>query len=158
MKVATGDRTYPFLEELRKGAEAAKRIVARVSDAHQRSENVYLTQCLLRRVGDWKGHRPETFGALLLEQMLRITKGDVERLYQVCLFEKVLLCCKEVTAGEEEPIGTQALGGKTITRRCPLLLKGRIFVSNVIRAVMQTPEEGGKWQSYSFRQLTCAES
>ncbi|TFK20949.1 hypothetical protein FA15DRAFT_682330 [Coprinopsis marcescibilis] len=151
IKVATGDDTYPHLESLKQGAEAASRITAKINEAHRRADNEQIVKSLAKRITDWKGHHLENFGELLLEDVFVVTKSDIDREYHVFLFEKIILCCKEALAQPPNVRGKNAKtnssilkkqpapptpGGQSIAQRdTPLLLKGRIFLGNVTQAV-----------------------
>ena len=115
-----------------------------------------LVRELQDRVEDWKGHDLEKFGDLFLEDHFTVTKADQPREYHVFLFEKMMLCCKEVVPERKEKKGSKtqsmlrkeksasktALGGDK--RR--LALKGRIFVSNINRAMVMPIDPIGESQ------------
>ncbi|KIL62552.1 hypothetical protein M378DRAFT_165578 [Amanita muscaria Koide BX008] len=150
---ATSSSTYPYYEELKKGSEAAKRIADRINEAQRRAENDQTVKNLQSRVEDWKGHHIANFGDLLVDDIFLVTKSDVDREYHVFLFEKIILCCKEV------PLSAQNLskkGGKSNSllkrqntplasplpvpapnqkKNTPLVLKGRIFLGNVTQVI-----------------------
>jgi cell division control protein 24 len=150
---ATSATTYPHFEELKKGSEAAKRIADRINEAQRRAENDQTVKNLQARVEDWKGHHIANFGELLLDDIFLVTKSDVDREYHVFLFEKIVLCCKEVPPNAQNlsrkgaksnsllkkqstpfpsPMGGPIPSQKKST---PLVLKGRIFLGNVTQAV-----------------------
>ncbi|KAJ2930290.1 hypothetical protein H1R20_g6811, partial [Candolleomyces eurysporus] len=151
IKVATGDETYGYLDELKKGSDAVLRITAKINEAHRRADNEQIVKSLAKRITDWKGHHLENFGELLLEDVFVVTKSDIDREYHVFLFEKIILCCKEAPqqppnarggkssknnviskkATPPTPVGAQSLA----SRDTPLLLKGRIFLGNVTQAI-----------------------
>jgi cell division control protein 24 len=98
-------------------------------------------------VENWKGYILSNFGELLLHDVFFIMKNNVERVYRVFLFEKILLCCKEVPL---TPTGLKKVSKKFWKQsvRAPLsssggqwqpkkdttlLLKGRIFMWNITR-------------------------
>lgn len=111
---------------------------------------------------DWKGHHIANFGELLLEDIFLVTKSDVDREYHVFLFEKIILCCKEVPPnaqngikkpGKNNPLlkkqaapAPLPLQGATqgSRRTTPLVLKGRIFLGNVTQAISVQPKTGGR--------------
>jgi len=147
---------YPYYGELQEGLASAKRITDRINEAQRRAENEQTVKALEHRVEDWKGHHLSNFGSLLLDEVFPVTKGEVDREYHVFLFEKIILCCKEAGPGAAAST-TGRKGGKSnsilkknasaaeraaaagflITgkkRNTPLLLKGRIFLSNVTSA------------------------
>ena len=151
IKVATGDEIYSYVEELRKGSEAAHRITAKINEAHRRADNEQIVKSLAKRITDWKGHHLENFGELLLEDLFVVTKSDIDREYHVFLFEKIILCCKEFIPqgpaakkvnksnsilkkpGVPAPLSIPG-GPNGKKRNTPLLLKGRIFLNNVTNA------------------------
>lgn len=82
-----------------------------------------------------------------------MTKSDVDREYHVFLFEKIILCCKEVPPNAQNgskkigkngsllkkqgtPAPLTLQGAATSSRKTtPLVLKGRIFLGNVTQAM-----------------------
>lgn len=117
---------------------------------------------LRNRVEDWKGHDVKHFGPLVLEDTFAVIKNDSERDYHVYLFEKIILCCKEVGPGAGGSISSVGSGaGGSISgasgrsekknsksnsmlrkptnarKKTTLQLKGRIFITNVLGATHQ---------------------
>ncbi|CAA7260588.1 unnamed protein product [Cyclocybe aegerita] len=150
---ACSPATYPHLDELKQGSDAAKRITDKINEAQRRAENEQTVKSLHTRIDDWKGHHLENFGELLLDDVFVVTKSDIDREYHVFLFEKIILCCKEAIA--QPPKGAKGVakngsilkkqlappplalpgGVGTPQKNTPLLLKGRIFLGNVTQAV-----------------------
>ena len=144
---AAANSDYPYYEELQRGLEAAKRVTDRINEAQRRSENLQTVASLEARVEDWKGHHLSNFGELILEDIFMVTKMDIDREYHVFLFEKIILCCKEVlpqTNGgtirkssksnsilKKQPASLPSGAGPSRKKNTPLLLKGRIFLNNV---------------------------
>jgi len=82
-----------------------------------------------------------------------VTKSDVDREYHVFLFEKIILCCKEVPLNapngskktgkngsllkkQAAPAPLSLQGSAPSSRKTtPLVLKGRIFLGNVTQAM-----------------------
>lgn len=143
---------YPYIDELKAGVAAAKRITDKINEAQRRAENYATVKNLESRVEDWKGHHISNFGNLLLDDVFSVTKSEVDREYHVFLFEKIILCCKEyltpaVTgrkAGKSNSILKKPASpapailsgaGSSKKKTTPLLLKGRIFLNNVTQAV-----------------------
>lgn len=137
---------YPHHDELRRGLEAAKRITDRINEAQRRSENLQTVDSLEARVEDWKGHHLSNFGDLILDDIFMVMKMDIDREYHVFLFEKIILCCKEVQPTQAITSGRKGSKSNSILkkqpmylpggvgarkRNTPLLLKGRIFLNNV---------------------------
>jgi cell division control protein 24 len=107
------------------------------------------------RVEDWKGHAITNFGELILDDIFMVTKSDVDREYHVFMFDKIILCCKEVMSmpmsarkmsksnsilkksAPVPPTPTSLPGGvgAPTKKNTPLLLKGRIFLTNVTQAI-----------------------
>lgn len=129
-----------------RGSESAKRIINKINEAQRRNENEEIVKNLVGRVADWKGHHVENFGDLLLHDSFLVTKSDIDRNYLAFLFEKILVLCKEVTP----PVNKKKKGSNILKRtpdpstliaatapfqqKTPILLKGRIFIANVISA------------------------
>lgn len=153
MKHATPE-TYPYCDELKEGYAASQRIAERINEGQRREENRATVRALEQRVEDWKGHALTNFGELLLDEVFTVTKSDVDREYHVFLFEKIILCCKEMVpvpqsarkVGKSNSIlkkqsmpsplpGAAPSLLKKKDSSTPLLLKGRIFLTNVTQAV-----------------------
>ncbi|CAE6379082.1 unnamed protein product [Rhizoctonia solani] len=154
--------TYPHYDELQQGYQVAKRIADQANETIRKVDNRNTVKALEGRVDDWKGHQLHNFGELLLEDIFIVTKAEVDREYHVFLFEKIILCCKEVVAMDPRKAGTigkvgksgsllkkqqslgpggmpsPALGGGS-KKKTPLLLKGRIFLNNVTKTVTGKP-------------------
>lgn len=151
---ATSTSEYPYFDELKRGSEAATRILVRINEAQRRAENEQTVKSLHSRIDDWKGHHLENFGELLLDDIFVVTKSDIDREYHVFLFEKIILCCKEAPSSQV-PNGRNKVGksnsilkkqpapppltlpggvGPPAKKDTPLLLKGRIFLGNVTQA------------------------
>ncbi|SPO36813.1 related to CDC24 - GTP/GDP exchange factor for Cdc42p [Pseudozyma flocculosa] len=134
----------PRYGELEEGLQVIRRITDNVNETSRLQENAQLVKELEWRVEDWKGHNIKTFGQLLLSDTFMVAKSDTEREYQVYLFEKILLCCKEVVpnnakkGGKNASLlkqkGAPALSAKDKRSKTMLQLKGRIFINNVTGA------------------------
>lgn len=102
-----------------------------------------------------EGHDLALFGDLILHDTFQVLKSEVEREYLVYLFQKIILCCKEVTQNGKAKVsksnsvirksasssapGTGGAGSSQVGRKeTPLQLKGRIFINNVISATPST--------------------
>lgn len=54
------------------------RINGQINEAIRRSENIEIVKDLEGRVEDWKGHKLEHFGELLLHGQFSVIKGDAK--------------------------------------------------------------------------------
>ena len=123
-------------KDLGEGAEKTRSILVQANEAIAKEARIEAVGELQHRVEDWKGHKIDHFGELLLYGNYTVLKGEgakeVEREYKVYLFERILLCCKEINPnkpknkmlGQNKPIVDKK--GKP-----KLQLKGRIFMQNV---------------------------
>ncbi|KAN0065399.1 Guanine nucleotide exchange factor for Cdc42p [Thecaphora frezii] len=138
----------PRYAELEEGLQVIRRITDNVNETSRLQENAQLVKELEWRVEDWKGHNIKTFGLLLLSDTFMVAKSDTEREYQVYLFEKILLCCKEVLPtnskkGSKNNSLLKQKGGVPIASKdkrakTTLQLKGRIFINNVTGAFVNS--------------------
>lgn len=110
-----------------------------------------MVDALKSRIKDWRGYHLTQFGELLLDDVLAITKSDVDREYHVFLFEKIILCCKDASLRNggkssrllkeqgKTPLTPNIIEDAAVARKrmTPLLLKGRIFLNNVTGALPQ---------------------
>lgn len=164
--------TYPHYSELEQGIAVAKRIADQANETQRKVENRTTVKALEQRVEDWKGHHLPNFGELLLDDVFLVTKAEVDREYHVFLFEKIILCCKEIVPMDSKKAGTMSKVGKSNSlllkkqqmgagpstpylpppsggkKKTPLLLKGRIFLNNVTKTVPVQPSEFPSIPSY----------
>ncbi|KAG8530920.1 uncharacterized protein KY384_004277 [Bacidia gigantensis] len=137
------------------GISAATSILNRANEAVSREQRLDAVRDLQERVDDWKGHRIDHFGDLLLYGAYTVVKGEgskeVEREYKVYLFEKILLCCKEFNLSKQK---NKMLGNsKTLVdkRGKPKLqLKGRIFMQNVTDVLTISKADKGSYTIQIF--------
>lgn len=133
--VKHSDPKMPYYIELQDGYASSKRVVDRVNETTRREGNRQAVVDLGRRVEDWKGHDITTFGELLLQETFFVIKNDSEREYNVYLFERIILCCKESGSSGKKSSKSNSILKKPATRKpTNLQLKGRIFVNNVTGA------------------------
>ncbi|CAZ83580.1 unnamed protein product [Tuber melanosporum] len=122
-------------QNLHQGLEAIENINRKINEAIRKSENAEVVKDLEGRVEDWKGHKLEHFGELLLHGQFSVIKGDpkgdVEREYYIYLFERILLCCKEVGKDKKQNRAIGVGRPRQGKKRTMLQLKGRIFMQNV---------------------------
>jgi cell division control protein 24 len=143
--------------EVEAGMEASTTILMAANAAIDREERNQAMAELNQRVEDWKGHRLESFGDLLLNGTYQVIKGDSsspkdqerevfqfmnisrkqadDAKYKIYLFEQILLCCKEMNTNKQKNkvLGKNVLDPKG---RPKLQLKGRIFMQNVTDTIV----------------------
>lgn len=146
----------PWYEELAVAQPVVRRITDKVNETSRMQDNLRAAKDLEERVEDWKGHTMRAFGSLLHFDTFLVCKGDSEREFRVYLFERILLCCKDVASGPLSGSGIAALSsgsargrsknnallkqqrqnsvstGSRKDARSPLQLKGRIFMNNIV--------------------------
>ncbi|CAJ2511709.1 Uu.00g073340.m01.CDS01 [Anthostomella pinea] len=116
------------------GISAAERVLKKANEAVDRDLLDEALEELVRRVDDWKSHKVEQFGRLLLHGVYTVVTGrsEQEKDYEIYLFECILLCCKEVQPNKSKDKKEK---NKSITKvrnkNNKLQLKGRIFMTNV---------------------------
>ncbi|KAH9908189.1 Pleckstrin homology domain-containing protein [Xylariomycetidae sp. FL2044] len=117
------------------GIEAAERVLKKANDAVDRDLLDEALEDLIRRVDDWKNHRVEQFGRLLLHGVYTVVTGrtEQEKDYEIYLFECILLCCKEITPNKSKDKKDKKDRSvpKVRNKNNKLQLKGRIFMTNV---------------------------
>ncbi|KAH9460946.1 hypothetical protein MJO28_009910 [Puccinia striiformis f. sp. tritici] len=155
----------PYYDELKEGLASITRVTDAVNETTRQRENELAVNDLKERVEDWKGHDLVTFGALVLEDTFTVVKNDSEREYHVYLFERIILCCKEVGIKLDKKASKQSMslkknsqinnsnanGGK---RKNTQQLKGRIFIANVMSATPRPVPPGSPHQHQNLLQVT----
>ncbi|BGP19839.1 hypothetical protein JCM10213_003148 [Rhodosporidiobolus nylandii] len=126
---------FVYYDELKAGLESIMRVTDKVNEEKRRLDNQQAVADLANRVEDWKGHDIASFGELLLQETFVVIKSENEREYNVYLFERIILCCKEVGAvGKKDKKSNSILKRPPSQRINKLQLKGRIFVNNITGA------------------------
>ncbi|KAK4120641.1 hypothetical protein N657DRAFT_658303 [Parathielavia appendiculata] len=125
--------------DLSAGIEAAERVLQKANEAVDRDLLDEAVEDLISRVEDWKNHRVDQFGKLLMHGVYTVItgNGDQEKDYEIYLFQCILLCCKEVVPGKskDKKDKTRSTGPKVRNKNAKLQLKGRIFMTNVTDVV-----------------------
>ncbi|RIB18608.1 hypothetical protein C2G38_2036762 [Gigaspora rosea] len=145
------DKEDKYYDEIKCGLYAIKRVADRVNETRRQQENAAVVKDLERRVEDWKGHKIEQFGELLLEDVFTMSKDDSEREYHVYLFEKILLCCKETNPKKQQSKSQLLKNNNRKLKRTSLQLKGRIFIHNITAAVENRGSDNGRSGVLSLR-------
>ncbi|CCU75237.1 Guanine-nucleotide exchange factor Cdc24 [Blumeria hordei DH14] len=127
--------------DLTLGIESSNRVLKQANEAVDRELRTEALNDLCSRVDDWKNHRVDQFGDLLLHGYFPVLTGksDVQKEYNIYLFERILLCCKDLNPNKSKDklIGSQKdrKDKKDKNKKEPsknkLQLKGRIFMTNV---------------------------
>ncbi|PVU98599.1 hypothetical protein BB559_001424 [Furculomyces boomerangus] len=139
------DKESPAYTDLEEGYLISTRITDRVNDARNREMNMDVVRSLEERIDDWKGYSLATFGELCLHDSFVMSTSNTSRELQIYLFEKILICCKEITdrdrrkskgnpvhsSGPNGTIGSSAGKGS-------LKLIGRIFLHSIHRVSNST--------------------
>ncbi|RFU24100.1 hypothetical protein B7463_g12238, partial [Scytalidium lignicola] len=144
--------------DLTAGIQAANRVLKQANDAVDRELRGEALIDLVNRVDDWKNHRVDHFGELLLHGHFPVITGksDIPKEYSIYLFERILLCCKELNPNKSKD---KLMGGqkdkkaKMDKKREPnknakLQLKGRIFMTNVTEVLSLSKQ--GSYQVQIF--------
>lgn len=119
--------------DLTAGIDAAERVLTKANEAVDRDLLDEALEELTRRVDDWKNHRVESFGRLLLHGVYTVITGrsEQEKDYEIYLFECILLCCKEVLPNKSKEKKDKKSAPRAPNKNNKLQLKGRIFMTNV---------------------------
>lgn len=134
--------SWTYYGEMKDGLEATSRAASRVNEVSRRIENQKSLEELKRRVDDWRGLSVDQFGRLLLEGKFIMSSNDAEKELLVYLFDKILIICKEMKEGTKSRLPkTNSISINKKKRRASLLLKGKIFVSFIIK-VVNTSSDG----------------
>lgn len=151
IKAAPSD--HPHLQSLKTGLEASQRVAEAINDALRRDENTQVAKRLQLRVVDWKGLNAESLGQLLLSDVFLVSRmgTEVDREYQIYVFEKIILCCKEArSSGHDGTLnGPKLLSLGFSQRNEPtLMLRGRVLLSGVTEVVSLPPTTGSNSGSF----------
>ena len=114
-------------KELQLGLKSIKKAADRVNEVRRKQENLLVKEDLEKRVDEWKGHDPTSFGDLLLHDKFLMLVNDSERELLVYLFERIILCCKEV----QNTSVLRAFKQKQSNSKSGFQIKGRIWIGNV---------------------------
>ncbi|EWZ00220.1 hypothetical protein FOYG_00108 [Fusarium oxysporum NRRL 32931] len=113
-------------------------IIVRLQEEDNSKDTNALIEVLKQRVQDWKYIDPDGLGELILSKTLYVTKDSKSTLYDVYLFQHMLLLCKESLG---LPIGDRPFyRSKSLSemKQTKLLLKGRLYLTQIL-SVTPTP-------------------
>ncbi|KAJ7603061.1 Dbl homology domain-containing protein [Mycena polygramma] len=129
LKTCSSD-TSPRYAELKNASAAMHRVTQRCNEAARKVENEQTASVLrTRRVADWQGHRPDTFGTLLLDDLVVLRQAGVDRECYAFLFEQIVLFCVDIQAGGP-PAHPNVRGRRRAT---PLRLERHVLVCDVMQ-------------------------
>ncbi|KAH9474554.1 Rho guanine nucleotide exchange factor scd1 [Psilocybe cubensis] len=135
VKTFTPD-THMHYQELMRGLDVARRVADRTNGAQYRAEKPKVLNNLLKRVRNWKGHSPSSFGELRAYDLALVTKNGTSRPYAIFLFEKILLLCKEMGRkrypAQRYAAPSDADASAMWQNDNPLELKGRIYLVHIL--------------------------
>lgn len=123
--------------DISKSIDIIQSVLDSANDAIDKEHLAFAVVDLSHRVDDWKALKVEGFGELIRFGTFTVLKGDstkdTEREYHIYLFERILLCCKDVNLNKQK---SKFIGGKdkpatTAKGKPRLQLKGRIYMANV---------------------------
>ncbi|KAJ3086236.1 hypothetical protein HK100_008767 [Physocladia obscura] len=137
----TEPETYPYVDELKEGFDAIKRVTEKLNEMRRKDENDRIKLELSEKMDDWKGFYIEKFGELLLTDVFAIASNDNDKEYHLFLFEEILLCCKKETRFGNN--GNQTGGRSNRNNRRPsdansqpeykYILRGNIYMHSIDR-------------------------
>ncbi|GKZ64509.1 hypothetical protein AnigIFM60653_004745 [Aspergillus niger] len=123
--------------DIQRAIDAIQTVLDSANDAIDKEHLQSAVKDLDERVDDWKALKIEAFGDLLRFGTFSVIKGDngkdSEREYHIYLFERILLCCKDINPNKQKSklnLGKDKPAA-TIKGRPRLQLKGRIYMANV---------------------------
>ncbi|KAI8837323.1 hypothetical protein BC829DRAFT_447662 [Chytridium lagenaria] len=116
--------SYPYLDELKEGLDSIKRVTERVNEQNRMEENRQMKNELYDKVEDWKGLKADDFGNLILSDKFLMSSNDTEKDFHLYLFERILLCCKDITKSRKKPKKSDKEGPT-------YALKGNIYVASI---------------------------
>lgn len=122
---------WPYYQDLCDTLAVMQGMMIAVNETQRKVENRFVRRDLEERIKDWKGLDISSMGELLLSGAFPVLSLGEESEYNLYLFEKMLLCCKDRVLAKRTPLGkirpSRASHGKGTT----LELKGRIYLSYV---------------------------
>lgn len=146
----------PLSNELKLALTAMKELANDVNEAQRRAENVEYLQKLVARVQDWKGFNLKDQGELLYHGVVGVRDVENEKEYVAYLFEKIIFFFTEVDARPDKEKKKNLLGNRkkstsllslvnlleTMSDRTPLVLKGRVYISEVYNISLSNTPTG----------------
>ncbi|KAL4921743.1 putative Rho guanyl nucleotide exchange factor [Aspergillus aurantiobrunneus] len=132
--------------DISRAIDSIQTVLDAANDAIDKEQLASAFKELDERVDDWKALKIDSFGELLRFGTFTVIKGDSgkdsEREYHIYLFERILLCCKDINPNKQK---SRLVGGSkdkphTGKGKPRLQLKGRIYMANVTDIVwLQKP-------------------
>ncbi|PWY87592.1 Rho guanyl nucleotide exchange factor [Aspergillus heteromorphus CBS 117.55] len=123
--------------DIQRAIDTIQSVLDSANDAIDKEHLQTAVKDLAERVDDWKTLKIEAFGDLLRFGTFSVIKGDSakdsEREYHIYLFERILLCCKDINPNKQKSKLNLGKDKPATTARgkARLQLKGRIYMANV---------------------------
>lgn len=127
---------WPSYPDLLKALDTMKGIAHNVNETQRRIDNISIANDLRERLVDWKGHDMDGFGALLYDGVFPVIKAGSERTYHLYMFERIILCCKEVVQSKKSM--TLTTKKSKPPKPSNFTLKGRIYVTFITEVTCST--------------------
>ncbi|KAJ3354331.1 hypothetical protein HDU83_005486 [Entophlyctis luteolus] len=137
----TDPATYPYMEELKEGYDAIKRVTEKLNEVQRRDENERMKQDITDKMEDWKGLQIKDFGDLLLMDRFLIASSDQEKEYSLFLFEKMLLCCKKdlkQSSSRRSSNRKKSDAGQINSSAYTYVLRGNIYMNSILRVLPES--------------------
>ncbi|KAL4999710.1 hypothetical protein BDV10DRAFT_51301 [Aspergillus recurvatus] len=132
--------------DISRAIDAIQSVLDAADDAIDKEQLAAAFIELDERVDDWKALKIDSFGELLRFGTFTVIKNDnnkdSEREYHIYLFERILLCCKDINPNKQKSrlVGGSKEKPNTSKGKPRLVLKGRIYMANVTDIVwLQKP-------------------
>ncbi|KAL4976660.1 hypothetical protein BDW66DRAFT_48749 [Aspergillus desertorum] len=132
--------------DISRAIDAIQSVLDAANDAIDKEQLAAAFIELDERVDDWKALKIDSFGELLRFGTFTVIKNDnnkdSEREYHIYLFERILLCCKDINPNKQKSrlVGGSKEKPNTSKGKPRLVLKGRIYMANVTDIVwLQKP-------------------
>lgn len=111
--------------------ESVNRVTSMVNEIRRKDENIAMVRILEKRVEDWKGFNIHNFGELLLDINLMMERLEVEREMHIFLFERILICCKEVKKEKKRSLSLHRSRTSSLNSEKSYQLKGGVAISQM---------------------------
>lgn len=144
--VKVTDDASPQKLELMAAFDASNRIAQTINEIKRKQENAQLKRELETKVEDWKGFNIREFGDLLLDSNVIMARRDIEKEVHMFLFERILICCKEVRKEKKKSLIRRSNSRTQIVSQ--FQLKGGVTITEIERVVSSTKKSDFELQVY----------
>ncbi|KAJ3369355.1 hypothetical protein HDU91_007276 [Kappamyces sp. JEL0680] len=133
---------FAYYKDLQEAEVVMKKATDNVNEVQRMEENKAIKNTLLESIDDLQSLNPAEWGDLLLTDRFPMTANNEEQIYNIYLFENLILCCREGTRDAAKPRKNK--DSKMDGVVCEI--KGKIYATSISDVVDVSDADTGRFE------------